>query len=180
MIGVPVGLAYSNMLEWAIHKYLLHGWGKRRRSFWRFHFFDHHRASRQNEFRDADYAESVFQWNAQGKEALTLTLGTLAHLPLAPIAPFFTATVFYSSVRYYRMHRRSHLDPEWGREHMPWHYDHHMAPNQDSNWCVTHPWFDEIMGTRVPYKDTPREQLDRARRRKAREQRRARKLKRAS
>ena len=164
MIGIPVGWAYSNMLEWVIHKHVLHRIGKKRGSFWSFHFYDHHRLSRTNQFRDPDYEGSVFQWNGQGKEALALTLSTLTHLPLLPVAPFFTVTVFYSSVRYYRLHKKAHLEPEWGREHLPWHYDHHMAPNQDCNWCVTHPWFDEVMGTRVPYKDTPREQRDRQRR----------------
>ena len=113
---------------------------------------------------DPDYQRSVFGWNAQGKEALTLTLATAAHLPLAPIAPFFTATVVYSAVNYYRKHKRSHMDPEWAREHLPWHYDHHMGPNQNANWCVTHPFFDHVMGTREPYLGTEREQRDRDRR----------------
>ena len=26
-----------------------------------------------------------------------------------------------------------------------------MGSNQDANWCVTRPWFDWIMRTRVPY-----------------------------
>lgn len=29
------------------------------------------------------------------------------------------------------------------------HYDHHMNASQHANWCVTKPWFDYIMGTRV-------------------------------
>ena len=166
MIGIPLGLAYSNAMEWVVHKHILHGrrLGKKRGTFWSFHFHDHHRNARQQGFRDADYEGTVLQWNGQGKEALALSLSTLAHLPLLPVAPFFTATVVYSAARYYRLHRRSHLDPAWGREHLPWHYDHHMAPDQDCNWCVTHPWFDTVMGTRVPYKDTPREAADLARR----------------
>jgi hypothetical protein len=39
-----------------------------------------------------------------------------------------------------------------------------MGPDQDRNWCVTHPWFDELMGTRAPYVGTPREEADRLRR----------------
>ena len=49
------------------------------------------------------------------------------------------------------------------REHLPWHYDHHMGPNQEANWCVTRPWFDYVMGTREPYVGTLRESGDRAR-----------------
>ena len=63
-------------------------------------------------------------------------------------APFFVATVWACSVNYYRAHRRAHLDPRWAREHLPWHYDHHMGRNQNANWCVTHPFFDNLMGTR--------------------------------
>lgn len=36
-----------------------------------------------------------------------------------------------------------------GQKKIPWHYDHHMNSNQDANWCVTKPWFDYLMGTRV-------------------------------
>lgn len=36
-----------------------------------------------------------------------------------------------------------------GKKRIPWHYDHHMNSNQDANWCVTRPWFDYVMGTRV-------------------------------
>jgi hypothetical protein len=39
-----------------------------------------------------------------------------------------------------------------------------MGPNQDANWCVTRPWFDQLMGTRVPYVGTERELSDYARR----------------
>jgi sterol desaturase/sphingolipid hydroxylase (fatty acid hydroxylase superfamily) len=78
--------------------------------------------------------------------------------------------VIYGLVDYYRKHKRAHLDPAWAREHLPWHYDHHMAPDQDANWCVTHPFFDHVMGTRKPYLGTERERQDqeRATRRKAR------------
>jgi sterol desaturase/sphingolipid hydroxylase (fatty acid hydroxylase superfamily) len=64
---------------------------------------------------------------------------------------------------YYTRHKRAHLDPEWAREHLPWHYDHHLGPDQDQNWCVTFPWFDWVVGTRVKYAGTHREVTDRAR-----------------
>ena len=55
------------------------------------------------------------------------------------------------------------MDPEWAREHAPWHYDHHMGPNPEANWCITSPFFDEMMGTREPYLGTEREAADRRR-----------------
>jgi hypothetical protein len=113
--------------------------------------------ARRTGHRDPDYERSVFGWHAQGKEALGLVAVALMHLPLLPIAPFFTLAVEWSALRYYRVHKRAHCDPEWAREHLPWHYDHHMGPNQDANWCVSWPWFDWVMGTREPFVGTERE-----------------------
>jgi hypothetical protein len=164
MIGIPLGLVAANASEWLVHKYVLHGLGKNKHSFWSFHWHDHHRAVRQHDHVDPDYQASVLRWNGQGKEALALSLTALAVLPLFPIAPFFTGTLLYSTANYYRKHKRSHLDPEWAREHLPWHYDHHMGPNQHANWCVTRPWFDQLMGTRQPYLGTAKAERDKARR----------------
>ncbi|TNF28780.1 MAG: hypothetical protein EP329_17230, partial [Deltaproteobacteria bacterium] len=86
---------------------------------------------RKNAHRDPDYERSVLGWNAQSKEVLGLVGLAAAHLPLLPVAPFYTGTMWYCIARYYRLHKRSHLDPDWAREHLPWHYDHHMGPNQD-------------------------------------------------
>ena len=84
-----------------------------------------------------------------------LALGAVAAIPLFPIAPFFTGAVWFSMARYYRSHKRSHQDPAWAKENMPWHVDHHMGTDQNSNWCVTHPWFDYVMKTRKPYSEDP-------------------------
>lgn len=165
MIGIPLGLVAANATEWLVHKYVLHGLGRDKRSFWSFHWHDHHKAARRHDHVDPAYQEPLFsRWNGQSKEAVALVAGTLAVLPLLPVAPFFVGTVAYSAMNYYRKHKRAHLDPEWAREHLPWHYDHHMGPNQDANWCVTRPWFDEWMGTREPYVGTERERERRERR----------------
>jgi hypothetical protein len=150
MIGIPIGLVYCNVGEWLIHKYILHGLGKRRSSFWSFHWHEHHKASRKHGMSDAAYERPLSGWNAQTKEALAIFGIALAHAPLFPVAPFFTATVWYSAVYYHHVHRRAHLDPVWADEHLPWHVDHHLGQNQHANWCVSRPWFDEWVGTRVP------------------------------
>ena len=157
MFTFVLGLLYSNAGEWLIHKYVLHGLGRKRTSFWSYHWHEHHRNARRNAHIDPDYERTVFQWNAQGKEALGVTLLGLAHLPLFPVLPFFVTAVEYSAIRYYRVHKRAHQDPGWAREHLPWHYDHHMGTNQDANWCVSWPWFDWVMGTREPFVGTERE-----------------------
>jgi sterol desaturase/sphingolipid hydroxylase (fatty acid hydroxylase superfamily) len=160
MIGIPLGLIYVNAAEWTIHKYFLHGAGAKKESFWSFQWKEHHRDTRKNSFVDKSYLKPLQGWNAQTKEAASLFLAAVVHIPLFPIAPFFTGAVWYGLANYYRVHKKSHLDPEWAKTHLPWHYDHHMAPNQHANWCVTRPWFDHIMGTREPYVGTEAERSD--------------------
>lgn len=162
MIGIPLGLLYGNACEWVLHRYVLHGLGRRKGSFFAFHWRDHHRQARLHDMRDPHYERSVFAWNAQGKEALGLVgLGVL-HLPLLPVAPFFAGTLAYCMWNYYRTHKRAHMEPAWAYEHLPWHVDHHLGPNPEANWCVTRPWFDVVLGTRTPWVGTPREAEDRA------------------
>lgn len=161
MLGIPIAIVFSNAAEWLVHKHVLHGLGRNRRSFWSFHWHEHHRNARAEGFIDRDYERPLLAWNAQGKEALGLAGMCLMVTPLISVAPWFVITSYYTSYRYYRIHKRAHRDPEWAREHVPWHYDHHMGPNQDCNWCVTKPWFDIVLGTREPYVGTDREALDR-------------------
>ncbi len=165
VLGFPLALLYANATEWFVHKYLLHGLGANKKSFWSFHWHDHHKASRQSEMIDEKYQGQMFRkWDSQAKEAVALLGGALIHLPLIPFVPTFVAGVFASSILYYFVHRRSHLDEEWAKKRVPWHWDHHMGPNQHANWCVTYPLFDHILGTREVYFDTPDEVATRERR----------------
>ena len=81
MIGIPMGLLYANAVEWLVHRYVLHGPGKNPRSFWRFHWAEHHKNSRKNGMYDADYEKSLFDWNARGKEAFGIALMGAAQVP---------------------------------------------------------------------------------------------------
>ncbi len=47
----------------------------------------------------------------------------------------------------------------YAREYAPWHYDHHMAPDQHKNWGVRLPIFDWIFGTRKVYKGSKVERI---------------------
>lgn len=123
--------------------------------------------------RDETYERFPIGLHAQGKELAALVAAGIAVLPLAPIAPFYTGTMLYCLGEYYVKHCRSHEDPQWARENLPWHYDHHMGPNQDSNWGVVRPWMDHIMGTREPYVGTEREAKDIKKREVKAEKRRA-------
>ncbi len=169
MIGIPIGLVSASAAEWWIHKHILHGQGKRRKSFWSFHWYEHHSASLKNDMFDPDYRRFPLGWHAQGKEILGLCALAVPVAALMPVAPFLSATWLYCGANYYRVHRKAHLDPEWAKEHLPWHYDHHMGPDQDANWGVTRPLWDKVMGTRKPYLGTAEEQRDR----RAREARKA-------
>lgn len=162
MIGVALGLVTANAIEWVMHKYALHGLGADRRSFWSFHWHDHHAHCRRMGFFDPDYMRPLGGWHAKTKEAVALGAGAAVVLPLFPVAPLFAGTLVYCGANYYYKHRRSHMDADWAREHLPWHYDHHMGANQNANWCVTRPWFDHVMGTRIPYVGTEKELKDRA------------------
>jgi hypothetical protein len=151
MIGIPLGLIYANAGEWFFHKHALHGLGKDRKSFWSFHWHDHHAKARKHDMFDDQYLGDFRQWNPQTKELAALVASAVAIVPLFPVAPFFVGTVWWSAAHYYQVHKRAHLDVEWARTNLPWHYDHHMGRDQNANWCVSYPWFDIILGTRKEY-----------------------------
>lgn len=154
MLGFPIALVVANGFEWYAHKYLLHGVPRKgqpryspvptnMKSHWA-----HHKLVRTQHYYDEGYGEGWSNWRTRNeiKSLLVLTAGTTL---LFPVAPFFTLGTYYAAGRYFYVHRRSHMDPEWGKKAIPWHFDHHMNSNQDANWCVTRPWFDYVMGTRV-------------------------------
>ncbi|WP_180127339.1 MULTISPECIES: sterol desaturase family protein [unclassified Acinetobacter] len=153
--GFIAGLVVANAFEWFAHKYVLHGThrsGKPRfspvpksmKSHW-----EHHREVRKTDFYDHGYVEGVQNWRTKN-EILSLVAVSAVFVPLFyPISKGMSLAVLYSACNYYYIHRRAHLEPEWAMKKIPWHYDHHMNSNQDANWCVTKPWFDYILGTRV-------------------------------
>lgn len=157
------GMIYGQWLEWFLHKNLLHKIGKKRGSAFSYHFHKHHRTSRQHLFRDHNYEQHGI---GMRKEIRDLGLLFVLHLPLLFVVPFFLAGSVLQAILYFTLHRKAHLDPEWCKRHLPWHYDHHMAPNQDANWGVTTDWIDRIMGTKQVYLGTEKERRDTIRRQK--------------
>jgi hypothetical protein len=156
MLGIPIALAVFGYAEWVTHKHLMHGPRGKPGSALSFHVHDHHEAVRRNGGYDPAYEGPVWSSASQIREAIGLGLVGLAHLPLLPVAPFYTATIWYCLVRYRRDHRRAHLDPAWARDHLPWHYDHHMG-DQHKNFGVSWAWFDVLAGTREVFVGTERE-----------------------
>ena len=155
MIGIPIALLAANGIEWYLHKYALHGvpkegGGRKALSepFMKRHWA-HHRRVRLTKYRDDElYGHFSESPDAIAEAKALLKICAVTSLAM-PVAPFFTLTTYYCAWNYWHVHSQSHLDPEWGKKKIPWHYDHHMNTNQDANWGVTKPWFDYIMGTRV-------------------------------
>jgi sterol desaturase/sphingolipid hydroxylase (fatty acid hydroxylase superfamily) len=147
LVSVPLAIAYAHIMEWVLHRYVLHGLGKNKKSIYNFHWHSHHKSARKNKYYDANY-ERPWQ-GAVLREKISLFLLLLVHSPLFIVAPFFYLTLICCTYRYYHLHRRSHLNPSWAKTHMKCHYDHHMGKNQDSNWGVTIEWVDKLFKTRI-------------------------------
>ena len=146
LLTIFLAFLYGNIVEYVMHRYVLHGLGKKKSSPLNFHWNSHHKICRKNNFYD-DYYENP-RSIVTSKEKLSLVLLVLVHSPVYFISPtFFIATIFYA-IYYYKMHKWMHLNVEAGRKRFPWHYDHHMGRDQDKNWGVTHQWVDKLMGTR--------------------------------
>ena len=151
-----LGLMYANAGEWVVHKYLLHRLGKNPQSFWAYHWHEHHAVCIKNAMLDPGYRPLVLtKWNAQTKELAVLACIVLVHAPLFIISPAFGYALYASVMLYYYRHRQAHLDRDWAKRHLRWHYEHHLGANNNANWCVTWPWFDYLMGSRVKLKAMP-------------------------
>ncbi len=153
--GFLTGLVFANGFEWIAHKYILHGThraGQTRfspvprsmESHWA-----HHREVRKAHFHDVGYVEGVSNWRTKNEMISLIIVAGAASLVFYPVSKGMVAAALYSAGNYYYIHRRAHLEPDWAKRKIPWHYDHHMNSNQDANWCVTKPWFDYVLGTRV-------------------------------
>jgi hypothetical protein len=159
-LQILIGLIYVNFVEWVIHKNILHGLGKNKKSIWSFHWKNHHKNVRKYKGLDPVYIKGIRNFNAHTKDLVALVLGVSVHIPVLFYFPAFFWTLVFSAILYYILHRKSHNNVVWARYFLTWHYDHHMGKNQDVNWCVTWPLFDWIMGTRVKYAFTNEEYID--------------------
>ena len=141
---IILGWLYGHLVEYLIHKYILHDHNRFKNAFKR-HFGTHHKISRKNEMYDEGYEKTFNSSSLFELGGLSLLL--LSHLPLVYILPYFYCTLIYSALVYYSVHRLSHLYTDLGRKLLPWHYAHHMAKNQHENWGVRLPIFDLLLGT---------------------------------
>jgi len=150
LLTLPLVYVWGVFLEWFIHRYVFHGLGKSRDSRFAFHYHDHHRACRKLAGADPAFDGSLLRWNAYGREALGLSVLLLLQLPVLFVSPITFAGLVLFGVRYHRVHKRCHVDPEWGWANVPWHMAHHVGRG-DGNWCVTTGWLDRLLGTQHPW-----------------------------
>jgi len=151
---IVIAFLYANLVEWMWHKHVFHGLGKKKGSKFSSHWREHHRDVRRSGGFDESYKISVGAPGGPTREALELLAGALLHAPLFFYFPVFAATLCVHAIAYFLIHRKSHIDIEWAKKYVPWHYDHHMGKNQDANWCVTLPVWDHILGTRLYFLHT--------------------------
>jgi hypothetical protein len=143
-----LGLLMANAGEWTIHKYILHGLGKHKNSIWAYHWHKHHQACSKNAMLDEGYRHLSLTWNTQTKELVFILFAVLSQLPFITLAFWYVAGFYLSICAYYYVHRKSHVDAKWAQQHLLWHYEHHLGSDPNSNWCITWPLFDYLMGTR--------------------------------
>jgi sterol desaturase/sphingolipid hydroxylase (fatty acid hydroxylase superfamily) len=149
---IVLGFLVGSLVEWTAHKYFLHN--RRFSAAFKSHFSVHHRNSRKNNGHDAMYFDfPPNSWEEGASEIVYLLVIWLVSLPSYFISPWLCLTLTFHAAAYYFLHRKFHLRPTWGRRWMPWHWDHHMGPDQNCNWGVTSPIFDILLGTRRSSKD---------------------------
>jgi|LWDU01.1.fsa_nt_gi sterol desaturase/sphingolipid hydroxylase (fatty acid hydroxylase superfamily) len=145
------GWVYGHFMEYAVHRWFLHGIMKKRGALFSFHFFQHHKNARLNKFKDCDYEKPLEFGNAANKELISLGFLTILHAPLAYYLPWFFGMSVLSIGSYYYHHYKAHKDPIWAKKHLRCHFDHHMGKNQDSNYGVRSSFFDKLFGTREDF-----------------------------
>ena len=153
LFQVILAWVYSHVLEHILHRYLLHN--PKRKRFFKDHFASHHKTSRKNLMIDEKYCGPLDIKNDPEIKGL-LALFVL-HAPVFFLSPTAYITLLLCGLSYYLQHRWAHQSHDFARKFAPWHYDHHMAPDQKCNWGVRLPFLDYLLQTRKHYKNTKNE-----------------------
>jgi hypothetical protein len=145
--GTAFGLVIGNFIEWNFHKHVLHGLGKKKDSFWNFHWHKHHKQCRKH-MLDKDY-QMGFEYLFKTPEFLVLSsaMGLIFKF-FGKNFPFISIGIILYGFLYYFIHMRSHLDQTWAEQWIPWHVEHHQKGNQEHSFNVVYPLFDSIFRTR--------------------------------
>ena len=129
-------LVYANLLEYAIHRWMLHGW------LWKQHSGHHNDSSHT----------VLFVHNLRGALLASLLIGgnallwaPLGWLPLVVFAFYYFVVLEAAHLIIHRFHIKGH------------HMTHH-ADLKEGNWNVVIPFGDWIFGTKIEKKGRSHEQ----------------------
>ena len=156
VLQVAIAWAYSHVLEYCLHRWLLHN--RKRKQWFKNHFGDHHRIARKNMMLDSKAHDSI--QIAGDPEIKGLLALALLHAPVVILWPFAYAMLIVASCTYFLVHRRAHQDFRWARSSKDTVEFPYLGKDQNVNWGVRLPWVDWIMGTRVPWKGEQREEQE--------------------
>ena len=132
-----LGIIIANVIEYSIHRYVFHGWGKKKKSIFAFHLREHHIVARRNKFLDNKVSvKEVF-----GLPALLAILFPLYFLSNA----LYLGLAVYGLL-FFILHNIQHKFPDVAKKYFWWHWNHHMK-NQNKSWNVVLPITDLVMGT---------------------------------
>ena len=150
MVGhILLAWIYSHLLEYCLHRFVLHDPKRGRGIFFKHHFSEHHRSARQLNMKDPKYLNRglglFFHY-----EVSTLSLLALLHIPVLFFSPVAYLTLVVASVCYFAVHVLQHRYPSVMCKITPWHYWHHMGKDQHLNYGVRLPVFDILFGTYKP------------------------------
>ena len=137
MFWLLLGFLYGCLFEHVFHRYIFHGFGKKKTSFFAFHLRSHHLNARRDEFRDVRFSLN---------EMIGVPFLALTHLPLYFISPILYFSICTYAVLFTIIHNIVHRYPSFGKKYVRWHWNHHMM-NQNKSWGVVCPLMDILAGT---------------------------------
>ncbi len=137
VIWVLLGFLYGCLFEYLFHRYIFHGLGKKKSSFFAFHLREHHLNARRDGFRDERFSSN---------ELFGIPILIVTHIPMYFISPALYFTVCTHSLVFVFVHNISHRYPELSKKWLWWHWNHHMK-NQNKSWGVVCPLVDILTGT---------------------------------
>jgi hypothetical protein len=136
-LQVFLGILYANLLEYCVHRYLFHGFGKSGSSVFAFHLRTHHSIARSNGFLDDRVSHN---------ELLGLPIVVLFHSPFLVVCPAFFYAITAYAFLFIVVHNVVHRYPLFAQRYYWWHWNHHMR-NQNKSWGVVLPITDILTGT---------------------------------
>jgi len=156
-LQVFIAWIYGYILEYSIHRWILHNKSKYTKWAYYNHFICHHGKCRKNNMIESKYNENKTILNFEIKFGIVLSI---VHIPILILFPFSYIVLILSMVSYYYHHRSTHINVLTSRKNMSWHYDHHMGPNQNFNFGIRSDIIDRLLGTRKYYVGTKRERVE--------------------